>query len=79
MSILILVFFSWIGITSAYVNPDGKTPVEKERLNILVICNKTLFFKCFNIFVIRLLGPADLLSFKDEIKLTISSELVGLR
>ena len=53
--------------------------MEKERLNLLVNCNETSFFSSFSIFVERPLGPTDLLSFKDKIKLVISSELVGLR
>ena len=51
----------------------------KERLNILVNCNEISFFNSFSIFVGRPLGPTDLLSFNDKIKLVISSELVGLR
>ena len=34
---------------------------------------------CFSIFVGRPLGPTDLPSYNDKIKLVISSELVGLR
>ena len=48
--------------------PEGKTPVEKERLNILFICNEISFFNSFSIFVGKILGPTDLLSFNDEIK-----------
>ena len=61
------------------LSPEGKTFVEKQRLNILVICNEISFFNSFSIFVGRLLGPTDLLSFDDETKLIISSELVGFR
>ena len=53
--------------------------MEKERLNILVNCNEISFFNSFSIFVGRLLGSTDLLSFNDKFKLVISSELVGLR
>ena len=53
--------------------------MEKERLNILVIYNEISFFNSFSIFVGRLLGPTDLLSFNDKIKLMISSELVSFR
>ena len=53
--------------------------MEKERLNILVICNEISFFISFSIFVGRLLGPTDLLSFNDEITLMISSKLFGYR
>ena len=53
--------------------------MEKERLNILVNCNEISFFNSFSIFIGRPLGPTDSLSFNDEIKLVISSELVGLR
>ena len=49
--------------------------MEKERLNILVNCNEISFFNSFSIFVERPLGPTDLLSFNDEIKLVISSGL----
>ena len=38
-SILILIFFLWTGITLANLSSEGKTQVEKERLNILVVCN----------------------------------------
>ena len=61
------------------LSPEGKTFVEKQRLNILVICNEISFFNSFSIFVGRLLGSTDLLSFDDETKLIISSELVGFR
>ena len=61
------------------LRPEGKTPVEKERLNILVNCNEISFFNSSSIFVGRPLGPTDLPSFNDEIKLVISPELVGLR
>ena len=53
--------------------------MEKERLNILVIYNEISFFNSFSIFVGRLLRPTDFLSFNDEIKLMISSELVRVR
>ena len=53
--------------------------MEKERLNILVNCNEKSFFNSFSTFAGRPLGPADLLLFNDEIKLVISSEIVGLR
>ena len=52
--------------------------MEKERLNILVNCNEISFFNSFNVFVGRPLGPTDLLSFNDKIKLGISPELVVL-
>ena len=52
--------------------------MQKERLNILVICNE-IFFNSFSIFVGRLLGQTDLLSFNDEIKLMVSFELVSFR
>ena len=61
------------------LSPEGKTFVEKQRLNILVICNEISFFNSFSIFVGRLLGSTDFLSFDDETKLVISSELVGFR
>ena len=57
---------------------QGKTLVEKKRLNILVVCSGKSF-NSFNIFVGRLLGPTDLLSFNDHIKSMISSEVVGFR
>ena len=53
--------------------------MEKERLNILVICNEISFFNIFSISVGRLLEPTDLLLFDDEIKLMISSELASFR
>ena len=53
--------------------------MEKGRLNILTISNEISFFNSFSIFVGRLLRPTDLLSFNDEIKLMISSELVSFR
>ena len=53
--------------------------MEKERLNIFVNCNEILFVSSFSIFIGRLFGPTDLLSFNDEIKLVISSELIGFR
>ena len=59
--------------------PEGKTPVEKERLNILFICNEISFFNSFSIFVGKPLGPTDLLSFIDEIKSMITSEQFGSR
>ena len=49
--------FLWIGITSANLNSKEKTLVEKERLNISVICNEISFFNSFSIFVGGLLGP----------------------
>ena len=52
--------------------------MEKERLNMLFNCNEISFFNSFSIFVGRSLGPTDLLSFNDKIKLVISSELAGL-
>ena len=53
--------------------------MEKERLNLLVNCYEISFFNSFRIFVGRPLGPTDLLSFSNKIKLVISSKLVGLR
>ena len=53
--------------------------MEKERLNMLVNCNEISFFNSFSIFVGRPLGPTDLLSYNDEIKLVILIELVGLK
>ena len=71
-SILILDNFDpflWIRITLANLSSEEKTLVEKEKLNILVICNDISFFNTFSIFAGRLLGPTDLLSFNNEIKL----------
>ena len=53
--------------------------MEKVRLNILVIYNEISFFNSFSISFGRLLRPTDFLSFNDEIKLMISSELVRVR
>ena len=51
--------------------------MEKERFNTLVNCNEISFLNSFSIFVGRPLGPTDLLSINDKIKLVISSEPVG--
>ena len=56
-----------------------KDSCGKKRLNILVNCNEISLFNSFSIFVRRPLGPTDLPSFNDKIKLVISSELVGPR
>ena len=44
---------------------------------MLVIYNEISFFNSFSIFVGRLLVATDLLSFNNEFKLMISSELVS--
>ena len=58
-------------MTLAILSSEGKTSVEKERLKILDNCNEISFFNSFSIFVGRPLGPTDLLSFNDKIKLVI--------
>ena len=45
----------------------------------LIICNEISFSNSYRILVGRLLGATDSPSFNDEIKLTISSELVRFR
>ena len=45
----------------------------------LSICNEISFFNGYRIIVGRLLGANVIPSFNDEIKLTVSSELIGFR
>ena len=49
LSILILILL--IVITLAILSPEGKTLVEKDRLNVLVVCNEISFFNNFSVFV----------------------------
>ena len=70
---------SWYKFVLANFKSSGKNPVEEERSNLLVIYNEISLFNNFNIFVGRLLRPTVLLSFNDEIKFTISFELVSFR
>ena len=68
-----MIPFLQIGTTLAIFSSEEKNPLEKVRLNILAIWNEISFFNSFNVFAGRILGPTDLLSFNDEIKLMISS------
>ena len=67
-----------MGITLAVFSIEGKTPEEKEILNILDSLLEMSFLSNFNISVGILLGPTDLLESNEDMTFSISVLFVGL-
>ena len=70
--------FLCIGITLAVFSIEGKTPEEKEILNISDSWLEMSFLSNFNILIGILLGPTDLLESNKDTIFSISVLLVGL-
>ena len=70
--------FLWIGITLAIFKESGKTPVMKDNLNICARCWDISFWVSLSILSGILLGPVDLLLFREEIIASISALDVGV-
>ena len=66
-----------MGITLAIFSIEGKTPEEKEILNISDSWLEMSFLSNFNILVGILLGPTDLLESNEDITFPISVSSVG--
>ena len=70
--------FLCTGITLAVFSIEGKTPEEKEILNISDSWLEMSFLSNFNILVGILLGPTDLLESNEDMVFSISVLSVGL-
>ena len=70
--------FLCTGITLAVFSIEGKTPEEKEILNISDSWLEMSFLSNFNILVGILLGPTDLLESNEDMIFSISDLSVGL-
>ena len=70
--------FLCTGITLAVFSIEGKTPEEKEILNISDSWLEMSFLSNFNILVGILLGPTDLLESNEDMIFSISVLSVGL-
>ena len=66
------------GITLAVFSIEGKTPEEKEILNISDSWLEMSFLSNFNILIGILLGPTDLLESNEDMIFSISDLSVGL-
>ena len=67
------------GITFTVFSIEGKTPEEKEILNISDSWVEKSFLSNFNILAGILLGPTDLLESNEDMILFISVLSVGLK
>ena len=67
-----------MGITLAIFSIEGKTPEEKEILNISDTWLEMSFLSNFNMLVGILLGPSDLIDSNEDIKFSIPVLSVGL-
>ena len=70
--------FLCTGITLVIFSIEGKTPEEKEILNISDSWLEMSFLSNFNILVGILLGPTDLLESNEDMTFSISVLSVGL-
>ena len=70
--------FFCTGITLAVFSIEGKTPEEKERLNISDSWLEMSFLNNFNILIGILLGPTDFLESNEDMIFYISDLSVGL-